>query len=78
MAPIKDPKLIKNKMKREEMSRKAKKEKGQAKLQKRLALAKQESNDPAAKKVRDTLFVTTHTVFMQRTEKTGGERTENA
>ncbi|KIY65109.1 Brix-domain-containing protein [Cylindrobasidium torrendii FP15055 ss-10] len=52
MAPLKDPKLIKNKMKREEMSRKAKKEKGQAKLQKRLALAKQESNDPAAKKKR--------------------------
>jgi ribosome production factor 1 len=43
---------IKNKLKREEVSRKSKKAKSQQKLQKRLALAKLEANDPAAKKVR--------------------------
>ncbi|KAJ6561575.1 anticodon-binding protein [Mycena vulgaris] len=43
---------IKNKIKREEISRKTKKAKGQQKLQKRLAQAKLEANDPAAKKKR--------------------------
>ncbi|KAJ7098767.1 anticodon-binding protein [Mycena belliarum] len=43
---------IKNKIKREEVSRKTKKAKGQQKLQKRLAQAKAEASDPAAKKKR--------------------------
>ena len=43
---------IKNKVKREEVVRRKKKAKTQAKLQKRVALAKLETNDPAAKKVR--------------------------
>ncbi|KAJ7126424.1 anticodon-binding protein [Mycena crocata] len=47
-----EPSTIKNKIKREEVSRKTKKAKGQEKLQKRLALAKAEANDPAAKKKR--------------------------
>ncbi|KAJ7902364.1 anticodon-binding protein [Mycena leptocephala] len=47
-----EPSSIKNKIKREEVSRKTKKAKGQQKLQKRLALAKAEANDPAAKKKR--------------------------
>jgi ribosome production factor 1 len=45
------PSSIKNKIKREDESRKAKKAKRQDKLQRRLALAKEEANDPAAKKV---------------------------
>jgi hypothetical protein len=45
------PSTIKNKIKREDESRKAKKTKRQDKLQRRLALAKEEANDPAAKKV---------------------------
>ncbi|KAJ6515485.1 anticodon-binding protein [Mycena sanguinolenta] len=47
-----EPSSIKNKIKREEISRKSKKAKGQQKLQKRLAQAKVEANDPAAKKKR--------------------------
>jgi len=46
-----EPSLIKNKIKREEVVRKSKKAKNQLKLQRRLALAKEEANDPAAKKV---------------------------
>jgi len=46
------PSSIKNKIKREEISRKQKKAKGQDKLKRRLELAKLESQDPAAKKVR--------------------------
>jgi ribosome production factor 1 len=46
---------IRNKLKREEVSRKSKKAKGQQKLQKRLAQAKLEANDPAAKKVHDEM-----------------------
>lgn len=46
-----EPSSIKNKIKREEIARKSKKAKNQLKLQKRLALAKEEANDPAAKKV---------------------------
>ncbi|KAF8817462.1 Brix-domain-containing protein [Phlegmacium glaucopus] len=47
-----EPSLIKNKIKRDEVVRKSKKAKGQLKLQRRLALAKLEANDPAAKKKR--------------------------
>jgi ribosome production factor 1 len=46
------PSAIKNKQKREEVFHKAKKEKGQAKLQRRLANAKREAEDPKAKQVR--------------------------
>jgi ribosome production factor 1 len=42
---------IKNKQKREQVFRKAKKEKGQAKLQRRLENAKHEADDPKAKRV---------------------------
>ncbi|KAJ7273427.1 anticodon-binding protein [Mycena rebaudengoi] len=45
-----EPSSIKNKLKREEVSRKTKKAKGQLKLQKRLAQAKAEANDPSRKK----------------------------
>lgn len=47
-----EPSTIKNKIKREEVVRRKKKAKTQAKLQKRVALAKLEASDPAAKKVR--------------------------
>ncbi|KAJ7634135.1 anticodon-binding protein [Mycena polygramma] len=47
-----EPSSIRNKIKREEVSRKTKKAKGQQKLQKRLAQAKTEASDPAAKKKR--------------------------
>jgi len=43
---------IKNKAKRQEITRKLKREKGKRKLQSRLAIAKAEIADPAAKKVR--------------------------
>lgn len=46
-----EPSAIKNKFKREDVARKNKKAKRQEKLQRRLALAKAEANDPAAKKV---------------------------
>jgi hypothetical protein len=46
------PSAIKNKQKREQVFHKAKKEKGQAKLQRRLANAKREADDPKAKQVR--------------------------
>jgi len=42
---------IKNKIKREEIVNKTRKARNQQKLQKRLAQAKLEANDPAAKKV---------------------------
>ena len=45
------PGAIKNKQKREEVFHKAKKDKGQAKLQRRLANAKREADDPKAKQV---------------------------
>ncbi len=51
-----EPNSIKNKIKREEIARKSKKAKGQQKLQKRLAQAKLEANDPAAKKVSTLVF----------------------
>ncbi|KAG6332517.1 hypothetical protein ID866_6567 [Astraeus odoratus] len=51
MAPSIQPSLIKNKVKRQEVASKQKKAKGQQKLQTRLARAKQEAKDPAAKKV---------------------------
>jgi len=47
-----EPKAIKNKQKREGVFHKTKKEKGQAKLQRRLANAKREADDPKAKQVR--------------------------
>lgn len=46
-----ESKAIKNKQKREKVFHKAKKEKGQAKLQRRLANAKREADDPEAKQV---------------------------
>ncbi|KAI9508197.1 Brix-domain-containing protein [Russula earlei] len=46
------PSAIKNKQKREQIFHKAKKEKGQAKLQRRLANAKHEADDPKAKQKR--------------------------
>lgn len=46
-----EPSSIKNKHKREEIAKKNKKAKNQFKLQKRLAQAKLEANDPALKKV---------------------------
>lgn len=46
-----EPSSIKNKIKREDVARKSKKAKNQLKLQKRLAQAKLEAEDPAAKKV---------------------------
>ncbi|KIM53935.1 hypothetical protein SCLCIDRAFT_137791 [Scleroderma citrinum Foug A] len=54
MAPFIQSSLIKNKIKRQEVASKQKKGKGKQKLQKRLARAKQEANDPAAKKKRIT------------------------
>jgi ribosome production factor 1 len=48
------PSHIKIKIKREQLTQKAKQAKAQAKLQKRLARAKVEVNDPAAKKVRSS------------------------
>ncbi|KAH9975850.1 anticodon-binding protein [Lactifluus volemus] len=47
-----EPSAIKNKRKREQVFHKAKKDKGQAKLQRRLAIAKREADDPKAKKKR--------------------------
>jgi len=47
-----EPSVIKNKVKREEVARKQKKQKRQDKLQRRLALAKAEAADPVAKKKR--------------------------
>ena len=47
-----EPSSIRNKTKRQEIVRKLKREKGQRKLQSRLAIAKAEIADPAAKKVR--------------------------
>jgi ribosome production factor 1 len=46
-----EPSTIKNKIKREDIAAKNKKAKNQQKLQKRLAQAKIEANDPTAKKV---------------------------
>ncbi|KDQ06649.1 hypothetical protein BOTBODRAFT_167917 [Botryobasidium botryosum FD-172 SS1] len=46
------PKLIKNKQKREAVYAKAKRERGQEKLKRRLALAEAERKDPEAKKAR--------------------------
>ncbi|KAK7679437.1 hypothetical protein QCA50_017491 [Cerrena zonata] len=47
-----EPSSIKNKIKREDITRKLRKSKGQSKLQRRLALAKEEATNPAAKKRR--------------------------
>lgn len=52
-----NPNLIKNKLKRQEVVGKHKKAKTQSKLQRRLALAKEEANDPLARKVANLLYV---------------------
>ncbi|KAF9221323.1 Brix-domain-containing protein [Gyrodon lividus] len=52
MAPRIQSSLIKNKIKRQEVANKQKKARNQYKLQKRLARAKDEASDPAAKKKR--------------------------
>lgn len=53
MAPARfNPSVIKNKIKREEVVRKNKRAKNQDKLKKRLERAKEEANDPAARKAR--------------------------
>ena len=51
MAPRIQPSLIKNKLKRQEVAAKQKKAVNQRKLKNRLARAKEEASDPAAKKV---------------------------
>jgi ribosome production factor 1 len=64
-----EPSSIKNKIKREEISRKNKKAKNQQKLEKRLAQVKLEANDPAAKKVRfksSPLFCKSHQLLIKR------------
>jgi hypothetical protein len=75
------PSAVKNKQKREQVFHKAKKEKGQAKLQRRLANAKREADDPKAKQVR-SLFPSRHTanyVLLPKTvETTGGECSPHA
>jgi ribosome production factor 1 len=55
-----EPSKIKNKMKREEIARKQKRQKGQSKLQKRLEQAKAEADNPAAKKVHKYIFICFH------------------
>ena len=55
MAPRIQPSLIKNKIKRQGVAAKQKKAKSQQRLQKRLARAKEEASDPAAKKVGTTM-----------------------
>ena len=66
-----EPSSIKNKIKREEVAQKSKKAKNQLKLQKRLARAKVEANDPTAKRVR--LFsiceILIETYFQKRLEE---------
>jgi hypothetical protein len=54
---------IKNKQKREGVFHKAKKEKRQAKLQRRLANAKREADDPKAKQVCTHTFEPSHTAI---------------
>lgn len=70
-----EPKAIKNKRKREEVFHKSKKDKGQAKLQRRLANAKREADDPKAKQVcmRCDAFESSHTSSIKHAETTGGE-----
>ncbi|EPQ56372.1 Brix-domain-containing protein [Gloeophyllum trabeum ATCC 11539] len=60
-----EPSLIKNKVKREDVYRKKKKAKSQDKLQRRLAQAKLEASDPAAKQKRKSENVP-HTLDNQR------------
>lgn len=67
-------------MKREEIARKLKKQKGQSKLQKRLAQAKAEADNPASKKVRITIFYTRSlglTVRFMLIETSIGERAQD-
>ena len=60
-----EPSLIINKIKQEEVVRKSKKAKNQLKLQRCLALAKQEANDTAAKVVKIFLFSPFFLVMMK-------------
>jgi hypothetical protein len=46
-----EPSQVKNKMKREELTRKKRKDRTQEKLKRRLAIVKAEEDDPEAKKV---------------------------
>lgn len=65
-----EPSSIKNKIKREEIARKLRKSKGQSKLQRRLALAKEEATNPAAKKVCPTIVIhVTETYVIIREDK---------
>lgn len=57
-----EPSTIKNKIKREEVAKRAKKAKSQQRLQKRLAQAKLEATNPAAKKVR-VIYILRETVL---------------
>jgi ribosome production factor 1 len=72
-----EPSQIKNKIKREEIAQKKKKAKSQEKLKKRLALAKTEANDPAAKKVRGVLRVKKD-LLIHAPETAGRECSTNA
>jgi len=60
MAPRIQPSLIKNKVKRQEVAARQKKSKNQLRLKSRLARAKEEASDPAAKKVGTILLDPTH------------------
>lgn len=70
MAPTRfEPSSIRNKIKREEIARKSKRSKNQEKLKRRLEQAKQESNDPAAKKVQSSIYSPHHhllNIFAQK------------
>lgn len=67
-------------MKREDIHQKNKKAKNQRKLEKRLARAKEEANDPVAKKVKRSKCVITlnWNTYTCQIETPGGERPPNA
>ena len=67
-----EPSSIKNKTKRQEIVRKLKRERGQRKLQSRLAIAKAEIADPAAKKVRLSLSCSPGNWLNYLTSETAG------
>lgn len=73
MAPRIQPSLIKNKVKRQEVAEKRKKAKNQLKLKQRLARAKEEASDPAAKKV-GAITREIYPPLNSTTEKISGER----
>jgi hypothetical protein len=68
-----EPSAIKNKVKREDIAAKNKRAKNQQKLQKRLAQAKLEANDPTAKKVCSASFINTSFGLRFGTETSSGE-----